>query len=78
MGAVVKQDFVVFYPTTNTYYYYEITNCGGPFGCDVHVSSIIKKDPNTGRRIDILWQDAGTSLQEFEDRLLPKITQGFK
>ena len=78
LGAVEKQDFVVFYPNNNTYYYYEITNCGGAFGCDVHVHSIIKKDPNTGRRIDISWQDAGPSLQEFEDRLLPTIIQKFK
>ena len=78
LGAVAGQDFVVFYPNTNTYYYYEITNCGGPFGCDVHVSSIIRKNLNTGRRINIPWQDAGASLQEFEDKLLPRITQRLK
>ena len=78
LGTVVKQDFVVFYPISQTYYYYEITNCGGPFGCDVHVNFIIKKDPLTGRRVDIQWQDAGPSLQEFEVKLLPIILQEFK
>ena len=78
LGDIVKQDFVVFYPISQTYYYYEITNCGGAFGCDLHVHSIIKKDQLTGRRIDVKWQDAGKSLQEFEDKLLPIILQKFK
>ncbi|WP_426059496.1 hypothetical protein [Hymenobacter sp. B1770] len=78
LGAVVKQDFVVFYPVSQTYYHYEITNCGGPSGCDVHVNFIIKKDPHTGKRVDVQWQDAGPSLQEFEDQLLPIILQKFQ
>ena len=74
----VNQDFVVFYPISQTYYHYEITNCGGAFGCDVQVNSIIKKGSLTGRKTDIQWRDAGPSLQEFEDKLLPIILQKFK
>jgi hypothetical protein len=71
LGTVVKQDFVVFSPASQTYYYYEITNCGGVTGCDVHVHSIIKQDPVTRKRQHIPWQDAEVSLREFEDQLLP-------
>ena len=78
LGATVKQDFVVFYPRSQTYYHYEIVNCGGAFGCDVHVHFITKSDPLTGKRIDIPWYDAGPYLQEFEDELLPSILQEFK
>ena len=75
LGTIIKQDFVVFYPNSQTFYHYEITNCGGAFGCDVHVNFIIRRDPYTGKRVDIRWQDAEPSLQEFEDKLLPSILQ---
>ena len=78
LGATVEQDFVVFYPISQTYYYYEIVNCGGAFGCEVHVRGILKSDPSTGRRIDVRWQDAGPYLQEFEDKLLPIILKEFR
>ena len=78
LGATVKQAFVVYYPISQTYYHYEIVNCGGTFGCGVHVYFIIKSDPATGERMDISWRDAGPYLQEFEDKLLPSILEELK
>jgi hypothetical protein len=64
----------VYHPPTQTYYLYEITNCGGPSGCDIHVHSIEHADA-TGSYNSISWDKAGPYLDEFEHSLLPTLRQ---
>ena len=73
LGTIIKQDFVVYQAENQFYYYYEITNCGGLSGCQVHVHSIVRKSPSTGGIQRVRWEEAGPMLREFEDKVLPAI-----